>query len=110
MLRLSTCAVAACIFLSGYTTASAALVSCFKPNSRIAGRLTPNPRGLPIIAHKTLAFGTVVRLSTRRGSVDSIVKDRGPYIGKREYDAECWVLTKLGIDGVGNANAQILGR
>jgi hypothetical protein len=112
MLRLSSiCAVAVCIFAGGCaTTASAALVSCFKPNNRIAGRLTPNPRGFPIIAHKKLPFGTIVRLSTRKGSVDSIVKDRGPFKGKREYDAECWVLTKLGIDGVGNARAEIIGR
>ena len=110
MLRLG---VYACVaagtlgFTVARTEAAPALVSCFTPNNHIAGLRTPNPRHLPIVAHKYLPFGTVVRFSKGQTFVDAIVKDRGPYKGKREYDLECQVLARLGVDGVGEVNAEV---
>ena len=99
--------VTALTLSSIHTEARPALVSCFIPNSRIAGLHTPNSRHLPIVAHRYLPFGTVVRFSSARAVVDTIVKDRGPYKGKREYDLECRVLARLGVDGVGNVDAEV---
>ena len=76
----------------------------------MAGRGTPNPYGLPIVAHKSLPFGTRVRFYNAYASVDAIVKDRGPYYGKREYDLDCGAMRRLRIDGVGHVNTEILGR
>lgn len=112
MLRVSSLVTAGAlsILAASAAEASPSLVSCFKPNNHIAGLLTPNPRHLPIVANKQLPFGTIVRFTSSRGSIDSIVKDRGPYVARREYDLECWVLSRLGVDGVGTVDAKVVGR
>lgn len=38
------------------------------------------------VAHRTLAFGTRVRLCYRRRCVTAVVDDRGPFVGGRDFD------------------------
>ncbi len=108
--RLVLCACAA--FLSA-SSADAAYISCHPYGSghgRMASPGTPNPQGLPIVAHKKLPFGTKVRFYNAHASVDAIVKDRGPFYGAREYDLDCKAMRVLGINGVGHVNTKIIGR
>jgi rare lipoprotein A len=54
-----------------------------------------------VVAHKTLPCGTKVRIRYRGRSVTATVRDRGPYVGGREYDLAGAVARLLGFDGVG---------
>ena len=104
-------AVAALVSVS--SGAQAARISCHNYGNglgKMAGRGTPNPHGLPIVAHKSLPFGTRVRFANAYGYVDAIVKDRGPYYHGREYDLDCRAMRLLHIDGVGSVRTLILGR
>lgn len=65
-----------------------------------------------VVAHKELPFGTSVRftnLETGR-QVTCIVQDRGPYVGKREYDLSYAAALKLGIakKGVAEVRVQVI--
>jgi rare lipoprotein A len=65
-------------------------------------------------AHKTLPFGTKVRV-THLGSgrsVDVTINDRGPYIGGRIIDLSTGAADKLGIRSAGLAKVklEVLGR
>jgi rare lipoprotein A (peptidoglycan hydrolase) len=93
-----------------YANANPAFVSCYYPNSKIAGAHTPNPRHLPVVAHRDLPFGTVIRFTKGDVVEDSIVLDRGPHIDGREFDLDCKVMKIFKIDGVGWVDAQILGQ
>src|SRR6185437_12424472 len=105
MNRVPTLAMVAGLFAFSFSSgAQAAYISCHpygNGTGRMASRGTPNPQGLPVVAHKTLPFGTIVRFQNAYASVDAIVKDRGPYYGKREYDLDCGAMQRLHIDGVG---------
>jgi hypothetical protein len=54
-----------------------------------------------VVAHKTLPCGARVRISYRGRSVTATVRDRGPYVGGREFDLAGAVARRLGFDGVG---------
>lgn len=90
--------------------ASRVNVSCYYPNSRMAGARTPNLYNLPVVANKTLAFGTIVRFTRGLVSLLGIVKDRGPFVKGRSYDLDCKMMSKLGISGVGTLDATVVGR
>lgn len=48
------------------------------------------------VAHKTLRFGTLVRICYRR-CVTATVDDRGPYVGPREFDLNMNVMRATGF-------------
>ena len=54
-----------------------------------------------VVAHKTLPCGTKVRIRYRGRSVTATVRDRGPYVGGREFDLAGAVARRLGFNGVG---------
>jgi rare lipoprotein A len=54
-----------------------------------------------VVAHKGLPCGTKVRIRYRGRTVTATVRDRGPYVGGREYDLAGAVARKLGFNGVG---------
>ena len=54
-----------------------------------------------VVAHKSLPCGTKVTVRYRGRSVQATVRDRGPYVGGREFDLAGAVARKLGFDGVG---------
>lgn len=63
-------------------------------------------------AHKTLPCGTKVRLTNVKNgkSVVVTVMDRGPFVKGREWDVNSTVADQLGMGGLGQLHAEILGR
>jgi rare lipoprotein A len=74
-----------------------------------AGRLTQKRR---IIAHKTLPFGTLVRITYRGHSVVGCILDRGPFCGNRAFDLTPAVYRRIGFGkvGVGRISYKVVGR
>ena len=66
---------------------------------------------LPIVAHKTLPLGTILRI--RRGSIEvfGIVLDRGPWIRHRDLDLSSNLADKLQLteSGVGEVEVAVVG-
>ena len=60
-------------------------------------------------AHKTLPFGTVLRVTNLKNnkSVDVRVNDRGPFVKGREIDLSKAAAQKLGMIKTGTANVKI---
>jgi len=62
-------------------------------------------------AHRTLPFGTKVKVSTSHSkSVIVTINDRGPFIGSRCIDLSRDAARQLNIDGLKNVILTILGR
>jgi len=61
-----------------------------------------------VIAHKTLAFGTVVEVFNPHNNIVllAVVEDRGPYIAGRDFDLSYAGAKKLGIVEEGVAKLQ----
>lgn len=57
-------------------------------------------------AHKTLAFGTKLRVCYQ-GCVDVRINDRGPFIGARELDLSYGAARDIGLIAPGVANVNI---
>jgi rare lipoprotein A len=72
-----------------------------------------NPGGLTA-AHRTLPFGTRVRVTSARTGRSVVVRinDRGPFIGGRIIDLSTGAARAIGLTqtGVGNVRLDILGR
>lgn len=66
-------------------------------------------RHLPAVAHKTLPFGTRVRITTHRTkkSVVAVVEDRGPYTKGRIVDLNLVAARRLGITKTGIAKVTL---
>lgn len=54
-----------------------------------------------VVAHKSLPCGTKLRIRYHGRSANAVVRDRGPYVGGREFDLAGAVARKLGFNGVG---------
>jgi rare lipoprotein A len=94
----------------GYQTGVA---SYYWQPQRVASGGWFNPRAMTA-AHKTLPFGTKVRV-THLGSgrsVDVTINDRGPYIGGRIIDLSTAAAEQLGMRSAGLAKVklEVLGR
>lgn len=79
-----------------------------------AGRKTAsgtrfNPMGMTT-AHRSLPFGTRLRVSHGSRSVVVTVTDRGPFIRGRVLDLSQGAARALGMGGTGRVTAQIEGR
>ena len=59
-------------------------------------------------AHKSLPFGTVVRVTNPRTGASVVVRvnDRGPFIGPREFDLSRGAADIVGLTGPGVATLQ----
>jgi rare lipoprotein A len=75
------------------------------------GRFNPNAM---TAAHKTLPFGTRVRVTNQRNgqSVDVVINDRGPYVGGRIIDLSKAAAGAINMQGAGVApvTVKVLGR
>jgi rare lipoprotein A len=71
------------------------------------GRLKP---GMFIVANKTLPFGTKIEFSYHGKKAIAIVKDRGPYVGKRVFDLAQGIAKKIGFykAGIGVVKYRII--
>lgn len=63
-------------------------------------------------AHRTLPFGTKVRVTNTRNGNSVVVRinDRGPFIAGRIIDLSRAAASQIGINGVGRVQVTVLGR
>lgn len=61
-------------------------------------------------AHKTLPFGTRVRVTHRGKSVVVRINDRGPYVHGRGIDLSQAAAHEIGLYGVAPVQLEVLGR
>jgi len=61
----------------------------------------------PVCAHRTLPFGTVLRLKRRGRVAYCIVRDRGPWIATRHLDVSRYVARRLGMIRAGVARVHV---
>ncbi len=54
-----------------------------------------------VVANKSLPCGTKLRIRYHGHTVNATVRDRGPYVGGREFDLAGAVARRLGFNGVG---------
>ena len=98
---------AACIGTSA-SSAGTMLASWYGPGFH--GRLTANGETYNMhgisAAHKTLPFGTKLRVCYQR-CVDLRINDRGPYIGARELDLSYGAAKAIGLVEPGVAKVSI---
>ena len=61
-------------------------------------------------AHKTLPFGTVIRVSNPKNhrSINITINDRGPFIAGRDLDLTLGAGTLLGFKGLGQLYMEVL--
>jgi rare lipoprotein A len=59
-------------------------------------------------AHRSLPFGTKLRVTHGGNSVVVTVNDRGPYVRGRVLDLSTAAARKLGIEGLGQVTAEII--
>jgi len=94
------------------TPANSSVASWYGPGFH--GRLTANGERFNqwalTAAHKTLPFGTLVRVTHGRKSVVVRINDRGPFIKGRTIDLSRGAATKIGCLGVCSVKIEVLGK
>ena len=113
MQRISNFINATCLSIAAITSPvqsaqSTMLASWYGPGFH--GRLTANGEVYdqmgPTAAHKTLPFGTRLRVCYK-SCTDVRINDRGPYIGARELDLSYGAAKAIGLVHPGVANVKI---
>jgi rare lipoprotein A len=68
--------------------------------------------GAMTAAHKTLPFGTMVRVTNNRTGRSAVVRinDRGPFVRGRIIDLTPAAARAVGVDGLANVTVDIVGR
>ena len=77
------------------------------PRTASGERFDPNAM---TAAHRTLPFGTRVRVTHRGRSIVVRINDRGPFVRGRDLDLSAAAARALGIDGVARVSMEVLGR
>jgi rare lipoprotein A len=99
------CASGLFLCLAVPAKAETCLASHYGVGDGYAGKRTAsgermNPQAMTA-AHKTLPFGTRVRVTGARGSVVVRVNDRGPHVRGRCIDLSTGAARAIGLPGVG---------
>lgn len=82
--------------------------------SALQGRIQANgekhDKNKLICAHRTLPFGTVIKVTNKSNgkSVNVTVTDRGPYVSGRIVDLSLMAANKIGIKDAGVTNVEIV--
>lgn len=100
---------AAAIFLGlalGAGIARADRASYYCGGQQVAAGGRYNPNGMTA-AHRTLPFGTRVRVTHRGRSVNLCINDRGPFVAGRTIDVSCAAGRLLGLVGPGHAAVRV---
>lgn len=97
-------------FMAAFFMPSPSHAASCKASYYSTGQLTAqgkrfNPNGISA-AHKTLPFGTKVRVTYAGRSVDVVINDRGPYIKGRCLDLSLGAARVIGLTGPGVAIVQ----
>lgn len=102
-------AALACLVLAGSVPcALAETASWYGSGYRTANGERFAPDGLTA-AHRTLPFGTRVRVTYGARSVVVRINDRGPFIAGRAIDLSRGAARAIGLSGVGRVHLAILG-
>ncbi|MGU3476381.1 septal ring lytic transglycosylase RlpA family protein [Methylobacterium sp. D48H] len=108
-LRHSARVALACLALAGSAPhASAEIASWYGSGRRTANGERFVPDGLTA-AHRSLPFGTRVRVTYGARSVVVRINDRGPFIAGRAIDLSRGAARAIGLSGVGRVHLAILG-
>ena len=106
---ISGAAVAAISLVSSPVNAGQSMLSSWY-GGYFHGRTTANGEVFNMYsntaAHKTLPFGTKLRVCYR-GCTEVYINDRGPFIGTRELDLSYGAAKDIGLIGPGVANVNI---
>ena len=60
-----------------------------------------------VAAHKTMKFGTKLRVTYKGKSVDVVLADRGPYIRGRDLDLSTAAARKIGLTKAGVGTVRV---
>ncbi len=63
---------------------------------------------IPTAAHKTLRFGTFVKIRWGGKEVIVLITDRGPFVKERDFDLSPFAHQQLGFDGIGKIQYSVL--
>ncbi len=103
--------LAAAMFCVAASIAHAEIASWYGresgPSTASGERFDPNAM---TAAHRTLPFGTRVRVCRAGRCVVVRVNDRGPFVRGRDIDLSQGAAALIGIDGVGFVTLEVLGR
>jgi rare lipoprotein A len=96
------------------TTMVASWYDCAKPGECSRSKITAsgqkfNPNALTA-AHKTLPFGTKIRVTHKGKSVIVRINDRGPFIKGRHLDLSRAAARRIGCGGICKVTVEILGK
>ena len=116
-MKLLTTALVALILIAAPSYASSMVASwydCAKPGECSKHKITAsgekfNPNALTA-AHKTLPFGTLLRVTHKGKSVIVRINDRGPFIKGRHLDLSRAAARKIGCGGVCTVKVEIIGK
>ncbi len=92
----------------GGSEAGSGVASYYWQPQKVASGGTFNPNALTA-AHKTLPFGTRVRVTSASSgrSVDVVINDRGPFVKGRVIDLSRRAAQEIGMTGAGLANVRL---
>jgi rare lipoprotein A len=109
--RVCITAVLGLMAQQGSAWAQCGTASWYHEGARTATGERYNPDGITA-AHRTLPFGTRVRVESRRTGRSVIVRinDRGPFVGGRIIDLSRGAKRVLGMDGLAPVCLTVLGR
>ncbi len=108
-LRLPAWAALACLALAGSVPcAHAEVASWYGSGHRTANGERFMPDGLTA-AHRSLPFGTRVRVTYGARSVVVRINDRGPFIAGRAIDLSRGAARAIGLSGLGRVHLAVLG-
>lgn len=87
-----------------------AAVYSYSGSKTASGEMT-NPKGMTA-AHRTLPFGTMVRVVNRRNGSSVVVRinDRGPFTRGRVIDLTPAAAQQLGFSGLAQVDLEVVGR
>ena len=96
------------------TTMVASWYDCAKPGECSRSKITASgqkfhPNALTA-AHKTLPFGTKIRVTHKGKSVIVRINDRGPFIKGRHLDLSRAAARRIGCGGICKVTVEILGK
>lgn len=100
------------LFISPVEASVASWYDCNQPGECSKKRITAsgekfNPNALTA-AHRTLPFGTKVRVTHKGKSVIVRINDRGPFIKGRQIDLSRAAARKIGCHGVCKVTIQVI--
>jgi rare lipoprotein A len=92
---------------SGHTFSGVASFSGNESGSKTASGEHFNENAMTC-AHRSLPFGTKLRVTHGSRSVIVTVNDRGPFVSGRVLDLSTAAARALGIDGLGQVTAEVI--